>query len=456
MYWGECSDRSSASRSAFGTEFDIYHTNFRKPDTTDTCQYPGHSIRVAFYQGLHLTALANHPWISLALLMAIPSLFKQFGRLILMCFEIRISKDVQGDTAGHWVETVIARNPKMADVRVVCQTGPFGHIDAYWPNRSILTLRPRTYNDSNKHSFNIAAHEYGHAAVHQEHPRLGLLFRCGRVSQILLGYLVIATILANILVTSATPGLMLHILFGLLLAAHAIVLADEAMASLRGTAVLKKLDPLRPSPAYLFLAWAIYFLGFIGRGLQWLVLPALLSSGLPAITPNSLPFHFDPTLFLFILSLILAKRAVVSLWNILKSEPSLTLSAHQESMRRDALGSFFGGFGAAIFTFFVSPLAADDPAIWLLLLGLVPFAIPLSALGESLVDWPFRLISKAVQPHEPLHPTPGVPQRPSAPNIIFEMLTGERSLRRLFGVVQLSYLPLLIFWWIQNLARLTL
>ena len=101
------------------TEFDIYHTNFRKPDTTDTCQYPGHSIRVAFYQGLHLTALANHPWISLALLMAIPSLFKQFGRLILMCFEIRISKDVQGDTtlaSGDQPRDVAGPSKDMAEV----------------------------------------------------------------------------------------------------------------------------------------------------------------------------------------------------------------------------------------------------------------------------------------------------------------------------------------------------
>ena len=401
-----------------------------------------------------MAELFSNPWFLLCALLACPQLLKQIGRFIhhLVDQQVKENESLQGISAGEWIQTVIQGGPHRDTIRVEREDGPLGGIDAYWPSRQALVLRPETYQSSRSVAYNIAAHEYGHGLTYSSSPLVGYVLNAGRTIQGLSGLFVSALVFTSVFNAEPDSSWAVHVLFGVLLTANGLVLVDEALASLHAHRILSEHSPHDPSPLHLFTAWSAYALMALGRVIQWIGLPAILVFESLHLAPSDLPFSFNATLFLGVLSIILLKRGLTVSWRAWKNDLPRTRSGQLVTLRRDAVGAFAGGLGALIFAFFAAQEASQTPWNLLVFLCLIPASSPLVALGESLVSWPFKVLVSWTSKSED---TSGERLR-DAPSPPTPLTNTSVAFSRVFAFFQLTYLPLLIFWWYARVAAFTL
>jgi hypothetical protein len=390
--------------------------------------------------------------------MALPELLKQAGGLLhrLLAATPRSTSDPTSECAGEWVQQAVAAHPSLAEVSVVCQAGPLGQIDAYWPNRRWLVLAPHSFTSQTVNAFSAAAHEMGHAIVQRRHRLLGTLFQGARLGQAYLAYGLTAWVGLHFFLLGPIHPVMTQGLCAGLFLCSAVVLLDEGAASVLGHQLLARsgrdgLDVL----LHLFSAWCLYALHTMGRVAQWALLPTLLSGPLPIITPAWVPFDFNPLLFLAILTLMLCKRSFGIVKKAVSGIRPHTLSQKKRQSQRESAGQLFGALGAVTLVFFMGSPQADPALVACLFLALVATAIPLVTLASVALSWPFRAIWVACQTSDHAgRKAKGSPH--NAPPMGLELLAGPEAFRPLFAIAQLTFLPLVVLWWIQKLAELTL
>lgn len=397
-----------------------------------------------------LIEFLQHPWFLGALLLTAPTLTKNIGTFVHFLVERKTPKNspLKPNTAGEWATAQLNNNPAIANISIIAQPGPFGNIDAYWPAKRVLMLRPTTFSSRDRAAYNIAAHEIGHALTQGHHPKWGLIFQWARLGIVLLSHLLIAVVLTQLFVVELASWT-LHAIFFPLALCHLIILFDEAAASSQAHRLLKhaKLDP---ATAHLLTAWSAYALHFLGRIVQWVCFPILLALPTPYLSPADLPFKFTPTVFLLILSLALLKRTFRLGHRVFATVQQNTLTAHRTQMKREAIGSFFGGLGVALFVFFFT----HAPPI-LIVLALFSAAFPMATAGAKIIEWPFRTLKTWFPRNE--ESSQDLPhEERQAPTMSLALLSEASSFRRLFAAVQASYLPLIIFWWIHTASTLSL
>ena len=134
--------------------------------------------------------------------------------------------------AGGWVKEEIQKRGLSGVLRVIPLAGGAKSkvTDAFWPSAARITLKAETYFKKDPGFWAIAAHELGHALIHQRRI-LSLLFLLSRLGYKLLGGLGSTLLLVNLLYGSAEISAWALSLIRGGLWLFGVVLLEELLAS---------------------------------------------------------------------------------------------------------------------------------------------------------------------------------------------------------------------------------
>ncbi len=170
--------------------------------------------------------------------------------------------------AGEWLVAEIARRGLALKVVVDPHSGDEG--DSFYPAAKTLVLSREVYGKRDASFWAVAAHELGHALVYTRSNFLRALFFTARVGVSALPQAGILLLLGNVLYGFPPID---HVAFSLLkwsLVAHAIVLFDEATASVLARRILAGDARVGARARGLALtrlgaAFSTYFAAFVGQ-----------------------------------------------------------------------------------------------------------------------------------------------------------------------------------------------
>ncbi len=171
-------------------------------------------------------------------------------------------------TAGSWLRETIDRMG-LAKLQVLVHPSKKTGVDAFAPSAGTIVLSQLTYCKSDPSFWAIAAHELGHAIVHRSTWLVGAIFALARRGSTTLLGLAGTFALANILFRSHEVNRIVMSCAYAALALTAVVLVDEAAASIRAMRILREDGRLGPrdlggARAALAAAFFTYLMGLVG------------------------------------------------------------------------------------------------------------------------------------------------------------------------------------------------
>lgn len=351
----------------------------------------------------------------------------------------RAFPDTLPQTTARWIADRLVEIGLDKDVRV--SEAPWG-FNSFVPLSGVVLLDRLTHEKNDPFFWAVGAHELGHAWLHRRVPLLGGLLMLGRSVQAQAGALARAVLFAGILFALDGPARgLLHGTLLVALGCGALVLLDEAIASLFGLVLLLRrggLSVLQLLGAAVGMAAAFltYCSGVAADGAVflladdlWPVLSGWAGGGLlPALTdPGWLALGV-----LGLASLMLVWRTVIVSVAVYTIEPALMIQ-----------GATGGQLAAAVLVG-LTWAQADTP------LGQVLLCI--AALEALTVLWGF-VQSLLVLPVAIFFR--GTPLMRMAEefaqflgDIAINAFEEQRSTRALLALRQLSAVPYLLWWWI--------
>lgn len=334
--------------------------------------------------------------------------------------------------------------------------------EAYFPHADTVGLSPRAAESVHPVHRAVAAHELGHAATARLHPALRAALPAARLATDGLPYAVAAALLTGALVQSV-PLLVLALLLGLAtVAAHAIVLADEATASLRAwrwldaDAELTAADRRACQRAMLaaFSAYAAPALAWAGLVLLAPLLASLALSG-PALPPAE-PLDATGTWLILFLGPTLVLHAGLVLAETVRPEP--VRSAFQLELRqtRQHRWGFMAGICALLIALGVA--GWSDGLLFHVSLALAVFVglEPASVLLRAVLIVPVLAGARILGLSESLEAAfegPQVDGDRAPPRALASLWEDPPWFLRGARLLQLAWLPLVLLVVVEAVAR---
>lgn len=220
-------------------------------------------------------------WWPVALLLYVPSLVTTVTRIALTRSLRRLDKRHPDDlplTAGEWLASELERLGLHRRVRtMVTDQDAKLSIDGYHPFQGVIQLSAETHFKRDPMHWAIAAHELGHARFHTGWPVLGrFMIAMLYVKRVSIA-VAVALVIGNVAFALPHVTNIALWLFVMCVALHLFVLLDEIVASVLA------MQSLRASPMFawshmrsarrmLTLAFSTYLVGFLARMLllaQW-------------------------------------------------------------------------------------------------------------------------------------------------------------------------------------------
>ena len=170
--------------------------------------------------------------------------------------------------AGAWLQEIAGEH--CVGLRIYAGAPGTRYVDSYIPSSHVITLSRDVYVKKDPSYWAAAAHELGHAIVYRSSPLVYVPLQLGRF--VLAGATSIATVLifANVLYARADLDAIAFSLLYASLGGYALLLVDEALASVVGLRILRR-DPridrrgTMAGAVALAAAFLTYVAGFIGQ-----------------------------------------------------------------------------------------------------------------------------------------------------------------------------------------------
>ena len=394
-------------------------------------------------------------WGALVLLLLLPAILKQVASAIHALFvrDRTCSDSPSVSNAGDWLLAHLASTPETAAVTLGEPQNNQGQIDAFWPGKRIITLQAHTYYGTGSASYHIAAHEFGHAYALNRSKIAARLFPAARWVLVFTRAMIFAFVCLSLLSEELVSLGMWAACFFSHLAAHGIILTDEAIASRHAIRVLGASSPHKGSMQILGFAWAIYASGAFGRIVQAVLLPVLLTSG-----ANSSPFagllaDYNPVYLLLALTLILARRTIRAILSFVQPEVPQTLSEIRQYNLREKLGDYGGAFAVLLFIFATFEQAGTLQA-WFIGIAATPPSLLFLALVQAVSSTSIFLLWGKIRPQ-----IQDESKRAYDVHTLAQTLTDFRKgvAATAYGNLMLknTHLPMLILWWIHWTLEIT-
>jgi Zn-dependent membrane protease YugP len=405
-------------------------------------------------------------WWPLLLLVYVPTLVAKVTRVVFTRSLRRLDKSHADDlplTAGEWLATELERLGLHRRVRtMVTDQDAKLSIDGYHPFQGVIQLSAETHFKRDPMHWAIAAHELGHARFHLSWPVLGRVMIAMLYVKHVAISLAVALVIGNVAFALPHVTNLALLLFVLGVVLHLFVLLDEIVASVLA------MQSLRASPMFawshmrsarrlLTIAFSTYLVGFLARTLlltQWPLVEQLTRD---ALVP--------PVMTLTTLGLVLA--ALLSVVLVISLLAAILVRVVKPP---DWLLAINGGVTmlANLATFLLLLLVwnvgtSAHHAYWVMLavipvqgLFVFPLMVPMTLLDNLVLD---RFVKKWIV--EITHRTSefwrdheaGSAQRKVGNVLIRDLLAKTQTSppleRRVVQVLQLSFLPLLIAFWLS-------
>lgn len=370
------------------------------------------------------------------------------------------------DTTERWVRNTLARQG-LDEVRVGPVPPGSPGMDAFWPSSRYIALKPATCDRRDPTFWAIGAHEIGHA-LHARSRLWGPVFTSARGIALGLDRALTACLVA--LVLTGGDALLAVTLGGVVLTllARAVVLTDEAWASLTAVRLLREDGRLTPGQTAraltsLIAALGAYVAGFLGRLAVLVLWPTVvrLAAGEGVVQATALPW--PALLALAALTLPLLTRGARIAYRALNPHRLRRLSDLGPHIMAENASDLGGGLAALALVGAGLTLLPSPGRDIALALALVPALVPITAILSSLVLLPVHLLLLEVERVDrklSLLATGFVPEdyrgppRASGPPVLtLEMHNDHTAVRRLLDLLRAGYIPLLAVFWGEQLGR---
>ena len=400
-----------------------------------------------------INLLRINPWIQLGLILALPIVLQYCAHWLFYIVDQHASQFRHNDSesTGSWLKKQATKHPQLGGLSVFPQTTMLQAVDGYWPSINAVVLSHTTYNGYRKRDRHVAAHELGHAVLHNHYPTLGKCLALARVWLEPSGLLILAYV-AMMLANINLNHWVYECAFFSALTAHALVLFDEAYASIFAYRHLKNKTDLQPIRTHLFAAWTVYFLPFVGLCCQYAVLQQILSEPESVALPNTDWLDYQAIPFLCVLSVMLLKRCRTVLGSLMRRDSPNTLGEYELSYKRTLAGEVSGGLGAllfCVFTMCTTQVTAPAFAYWL---AFVPGCIPAQKMGRGLIHWLMAIVQRPFSSKESDSEDPRTAKENPANSL--RLLAANAKHRKKTTWLHILFLPLLCIWWFKYLYTL--
>ncbi len=290
-------------------------------------------------------------WIPLLAACALPSFATTALGFVQHLRERREEGPELAEPAGRWLRDTVERRGDVVRVEV----HPHSGMDAYFPGTGAIGLSRRTYGSHGAVAYAVAAHEHGHAQN---------MVRSEATSRWLADLLPTARLIRTFAFRAFAAGLIGGALFHevwlvvfaagmqlLSLAAGAVILADEALASRHGLELLRRdrfvprdvLPVARRSMAGAFSVYAVAVVAelLVLLAMPWLAELALVPDATPALGSAR---AWAPAVWGYLVVVpLLALRAAHVLHRVLRPEPVQSDFRLFTVMHRESQWEFLAG-----------------------------------------------------------------------------------------------------------------
>jgi Zn-dependent membrane protease YugP len=290
-------------------------------------------------------------WIPLLAACALPSLATTLLGFVQHVRERRDDGPQLQDPAGRWLKDTVARRGDTVRVEV----HPHSGMDAYFPGTGAIGLSRRTYGSHGAVAYAVAAHEHGHAQN---------MASSEATSRWLADLLPTARLVRTFAFRAFAAGLIGGALFSevwllvfaagmqvLSLAAGAVILADEGMASRRGLELLEgdRFVPRAVLPVArrsMGGAFSVYAGAVAAELLVLLSMPWLAELALAPVAPPTFgaPTVWAPAVWAYVVFVpLLGLRAAHVLHRVFRPEPVQSDFRLFTVMHRESQWEFLAG-----------------------------------------------------------------------------------------------------------------
>jgi len=351
-------------------------------------------------------------------------------------------------SAGDWLSKQVKRYAPSVEVQLHSQEG----LDAYFPGVDAIGLSQRTWNGRHIEQWTIAAHELGHAVNIGRSPEMASLLPIARLATdaawrgfaaaFLVGALFGSSWVLGIAWTFALCAVL----------AGAVVLADEASASIKAMEILREeravpADELGRAFADMRDAFSLYAAIWVGQVLVLIWWPVLQSTAVIGTGVEMTQDWSIPALWLFFVLmpffLLRAAHVVTQIWS---PEPVGSEFRLFTVMQREAQWEFFTGFFILVIVAGLYDHASGPVFVLSVTLAAMTAIGPLSAVGRALVLFPILLTLRKYTQREQADDEALFPEtRPEgAAPALMALYNNPPWYLRLSWVTNLAYLPLVI------------
>lgn len=404
-------------------------------------------------------------WWPVLLLVYVPSLVSTVLRIAITRSLRRLDESHPDDmplTAGEWLAREIDRLGLRGRVRTVVTDGDAKlSLDAYHPFHGVIQLSAETHFKRDPMYWAIAAHELGHARFHIASPRLGRV----TIAALFIKRTLIATAVALVIgnVAFALPHVtdIALVLFAVCVALQGFVLGDELIASMYAMDMLRATPGFGPSHVrsarrVLALAFSTYAVSFLARALLLLQWPLVVALTRDAMVPPLATLTTLGTVLAAALSLVLIVAALTRVLAKLVKLPDRVLMVGVVAMllAKPALFALlllvWNTHADPSFAGWVMLALIPVQGYFVLVLMLPMILLDLFVLHRFTTKWVVDVTHRTAQLLRDYEA--GKPQRKVGNLAIAELLekaqTSPPLEHRLLQVLRLSYIPLLIAFWL--------
>jgi Zn-dependent membrane protease YugP len=365
-------------------------------------------------------------------------------------------------TAGEWLAREIDRLGLRWRVRtMVTDDDAKLSLDAYHPFHGVIQLSAETHFKRDPMYWAIAAHELGHARFHIAWPRLGRVTIAALFIKRTLIAIAVALVIGNVAFALPHVTDIALVLLAACVALHGFVLGDELIASMYAMDMLRATPGFGPSHMrsarrMLAFAFSTYAISFLSRALLLLQWPLVVALTRDAMVPPVATLTTFGTVLAAALSSVLVVAALTRVLVKLVKLPGRVLMVGY-------IATLLAKPALLALLLLVWNTHADPSFAWWVMLALIPvqgyFVLALM-LPMILMDvfvlhrftkkWVVDITHRTAQLLRDYEV--GKPQRKVGNLAIAELLeraqTSPPLEHRLLQVLHLSYVPLLIAFWL--------
>ena len=210
-------------------------------------------------------------WVAFVLLVVGAWLLRTVVSSLYLHIKKRIDDHTPDDLpigAGAWLTEYDAEH--CLGLRVYAGAPGTREVDAYLPSAHVITLSRDVYVKKDPSFWAVAAHELGHAIVYRSTPLVYVPLQLGRIVLVSATSFATVLIFANVLYARRDLDAIAFLLLHASLVGYAVLLVDEALASVVGLRILRR-DPrvdrrgMFAACAALAAAYLTYVAGFAGQ-----------------------------------------------------------------------------------------------------------------------------------------------------------------------------------------------